>query len=233
MTASTARCGRRRATRTRWPTASGPSTETGRPTGSSHRHETPCWPRSIGGCSTQPARRTRLRWLVDNGGSPCPDAEDNSLAGLVVRGEPFPTGHCHPPAHPGCRCLLVPRASVESPGDALPETDMPRGDRRSAPARAAPRPGRVILVVAVVALFIFVTTLRSIASFYTDYLWFESVGPVGRLARRARHEDRARRRLHRPVLRAAVGEPLDRRPHGAASSVPPAPRRSSSSATTS
>jgi hypothetical protein len=51
---------------------------------------------------------TELRWLVDDGGSPCPDAEDNSLAGLVVRGEPFPTGHCHPPAHPGCRCLLVP-----------------------------------------------------------------------------------------------------------------------------
>ena len=51
---------------------------------------------------------TRLRWVVDNGGSPCPDAEDNSLAGLVVRGEPFPTGHCYPPAHPGCRCLLVP-----------------------------------------------------------------------------------------------------------------------------
>jgi hypothetical protein len=51
---------------------------------------------------------TRLRWLVDDGGSPCPDAEDNALAGLVVRGEPFPTGHCFPPAHPGCRCLLVP-----------------------------------------------------------------------------------------------------------------------------
>jgi hypothetical protein len=51
---------------------------------------------------------TQLRWLVDDGGSPCPDAEDNALAGLVVRGEPFPTGHCYPPAHPGCRCLLVP-----------------------------------------------------------------------------------------------------------------------------
>jgi hypothetical protein len=48
------------------------------------------------------------RWLVDDGGSPCPDAEDNSLAGLVVKGEAYPTGHCYPPAHPGCRCLLVP-----------------------------------------------------------------------------------------------------------------------------
>ena len=51
---------------------------------------------------------TSMRWLVDDGGSPCPDAEDNSLAGLVVHGEAYPTGHCYPPAHPGCRCLLVP-----------------------------------------------------------------------------------------------------------------------------
>ena len=48
------------------------------------------------------------RWLVDDGGSPCPDAEDNSLAGFVIKGDPYPTGHCYPPAHPGCRCLLVP-----------------------------------------------------------------------------------------------------------------------------
>jgi hypothetical protein len=53
---------------------------------------------------------TAQRWLIDDGGSPCPDAEDNSLAGLVVRGDAFPTGHCYPPAHPGCRCLLVPRS---------------------------------------------------------------------------------------------------------------------------
>jgi hypothetical protein len=58
--------------------------------------------------ATEPG--TQLRWLVDDGGSPCPDAEDNALAGLVVRGEPYPTGHCYPPAHPGCRCLLVPAA---------------------------------------------------------------------------------------------------------------------------
>ena len=50
---------------------------------------------------------TRLRWVVDHGGTPCPDAEDNALAGLVPRGEAFPTGHRYPPAHPGCRCLIV------------------------------------------------------------------------------------------------------------------------------
>ncbi len=36
--------------------------------------------------------------------------------------------------------------------------------------------GRVILVVAVVAFFVLLTSLRGIASFYTDYLWFNSLG---------------------------------------------------------
>jgi hypothetical protein len=50
---------------------------------------------------------TPLRWLVDDEG-PCPDCEDNALAGPTPRGERFPTGQLHPPAHLGCRCLLTP-----------------------------------------------------------------------------------------------------------------------------
>jgi DivIVA domain-containing protein len=49
-----------------------------------------------------------LRWVVDDDGVPCPDCDDNALAGPLPRGESFPTGQLHPPAHPGCRCLLVP-----------------------------------------------------------------------------------------------------------------------------
>jgi hypothetical protein len=49
---------------------------------------------------------TPLRWLVDDEG-PCPDCEDNALAGPTPRGEAFPTGQLHPPAHLGCRCLLA------------------------------------------------------------------------------------------------------------------------------
>jgi DivIVA domain-containing protein len=49
----------------------------------------------------------RVCWLVDPDGPPCPDAEDNALGGVVPAGEPFPTGHTHPPAHSGCRCLLA------------------------------------------------------------------------------------------------------------------------------
>ena len=51
---------------------------------------------------------TSFRWIVDDGGTPCPDAEDNALQGQVAKGDPFPTGDVYPPAHPGCRCLIVP-----------------------------------------------------------------------------------------------------------------------------
>jgi DivIVA domain-containing protein len=48
------------------------------------------------------------RWIVDDGGTQCPDCDDNALAGPLRRGEVFPTGHSCPPAHAGCRCLLAP-----------------------------------------------------------------------------------------------------------------------------
>ena len=51
---------------------------------------------------------TRWCWVVDHGGLPCSDAEDNSLAGAVEAGEAFPTGDTAPPAHAGCRCILAP-----------------------------------------------------------------------------------------------------------------------------
>jgi DivIVA domain-containing protein len=50
---------------------------------------------------------TEFRWVVDDGATACPDCDDNGLAGSVAAGSPFPTGHAAPPAHPGCRCLLV------------------------------------------------------------------------------------------------------------------------------
>ncbi len=51
---------------------------------------------------------TTLQWIVDDGGTQCPDCDDNALAGPLGRGELFPTGHACPPAHAGCRCLLAP-----------------------------------------------------------------------------------------------------------------------------
>jgi cell division septum initiation protein DivIVA len=49
---------------------------------------------------------TELTWCTDDSGTPCADCADNVLAGSVVRGEPYPTEHVCPPAHPGCRCFL-------------------------------------------------------------------------------------------------------------------------------
>ncbi|HEU5306488.1 MAG TPA: hypothetical protein VFW97_04115, partial [Acidimicrobiia bacterium] len=47
----------------------------------------------------------RLRWIPAVVGK-CPDCDDNALE-PTVKGSEFPTGQPHPPAHPGCRCLLV------------------------------------------------------------------------------------------------------------------------------
>jgi hypothetical protein len=54
------------------------------------------------------SRNSKVRWLVDDGDLECPDCDDNALAGPAIAGSLFPTGHSHPPVHPGCRCILVP-----------------------------------------------------------------------------------------------------------------------------
>src|SRR3954452_353130 len=57
--------------------------------------------------------------------------------------------------------------------------DMPRRGRRASTGQRRSGRGRVLLIIAAVALFLLITTLRSIASFYTDYLWFQSIGQTG------------------------------------------------------
>jgi DivIVA domain-containing protein len=49
----------------------------------------------------------KVRWVVTTA-SGCSDCEDNALGGAVSGSETFPTGHAHPPAHSGCRCLIAP-----------------------------------------------------------------------------------------------------------------------------
>ena len=49
-----------------------------------------------------------LRWVVDDDEGACPDCDDNALAGPTPKGQPFPTGQERPPAHVGCRCMVVP-----------------------------------------------------------------------------------------------------------------------------
>ncbi len=65
---------------------------------------------SLGSLAAAGSTGSALEWvalaLPDE--APCPDCEDNGLNGPQAAGETFPTGHTHPPAHPGCRCLLAP-----------------------------------------------------------------------------------------------------------------------------
>ena len=56
-----------------------------------------------------------------------------------------------------------------------PPSDMPR-PRPSRPRTPGSNRGRTLLIVAAVALFMLITSLRGIAGFYTDYLWFDSLG---------------------------------------------------------
>jgi hypothetical protein len=49
----------------------------------------------------------KVRWVLTSA-SGCSDCDDNALAGAVLAPESFPTGHAHPPAHAGCRCLVAP-----------------------------------------------------------------------------------------------------------------------------
>jgi hypothetical protein len=49
-----------------------------------------------------------VHWVVDPAVGPCPDCDDNVLAGTIAKGEEFPTGNVNAPAHPGCHCLVLP-----------------------------------------------------------------------------------------------------------------------------
>jgi uncharacterized protein len=50
---------------------------------------------------------------------------------------------------------------------------------RRAPRRKNGRRGRTLLIVGVIAAFVLLTSLRGIADFYTDYLWFDSLNQTG------------------------------------------------------
>ncbi|MGH2686091.1 MAG: UPF0182 family protein, partial [Actinomycetota bacterium] len=53
-----------------------------------------------------------------------------------------------------------------------PASDLPR--RR--PRQRTGNRTRIVLIVVAIALFVLITSLRAIAGFYTDYLWFDALG---------------------------------------------------------
>ena len=52
-----------------------------------------------------------VHWVLDPQGGTCPDCDDNVLGGVIPKGDDFPTGHSCAPAHPGCRCLVLPASA--------------------------------------------------------------------------------------------------------------------------
>ncbi|HXZ82764.1 MAG TPA: DivIVA domain-containing protein [Acidimicrobiales bacterium] len=63
---------------------------------------------ALGTLAVAQTERTPVSWIVDDGASRCSDCDDDELAGLLEPGASFPTGQPQPPAHAGCRCILVP-----------------------------------------------------------------------------------------------------------------------------
>ncbi len=90
--------------------------------------------------------------------------------------------------------------------------DLPRRQRQPGSGRRR----RAFLIVAVIVLLVLLTSLRGIAGFYTDYLWFDSLDQGGVWRGVLACPGRAGRGVHGPVLRAGLGQPLRRRPHRAA-----------------
>ena len=49
-----------------------------------------------------------IEWFTANDGSVCPICQGNQAKGAVLMGSDFPSGHEAPPAHPNCRCTILP-----------------------------------------------------------------------------------------------------------------------------
>ena len=96
----------RRATRAGSSSASAPDSANGRTSRSKSCSWTSCrgaWSRGVYDASPDGAV---FRWIPLVEGR-CADCDDNGLE-PTTKGSSFPTGQLHPPAHPGCRCLLAP-----------------------------------------------------------------------------------------------------------------------------
>ncbi|MSV94848.1 MAG: hypothetical protein F2861_05590, partial [Actinobacteria bacterium] len=64
------------------------------------------------GCYDAAGPGVCLKWVADETGR-CPDADDNALE-PTIKGHAFPTGQKYPPAHPGCRCFVIPDGESKS-----------------------------------------------------------------------------------------------------------------------
>ena len=70
------------------------------------------------GCYDAAGPGVCLKWVADETGR-CPDADDNALE-PTIKGHAFPTGQKYPPAHPGCRCFVIPDGESKSVPEGKP-----------------------------------------------------------------------------------------------------------------
>lgn len=54
------------------------------------------------------ASGTLFRWVTEGDARVCPRCQQNAASGPVRAGQPFPSGDTRPPAHPRCRCAVIP-----------------------------------------------------------------------------------------------------------------------------
>ena len=183
-------CSSRAATTSRRPACSGRPTGSGRPSGSTSSPRRSGRSRQRRGLLGRPRRRP-VRWVVDHGDARRPTAR-RTLAGAGPAGEAFPTGHEHAPAHVGLPMPLVTDRWLASRRrcGSRPNASLASSRRRSVGWRTAAASSSSRSVVLVLILFL---SARGIAGFYTDYLWFDSLGFARRLHRGARRQDRPRR----------------------------------------
>ena len=202
------------ATSTTSPTGSEPCTGSGRARGSPTRPATTRPPPTPAGCSTpRPAAPRSTGWSIRSGAG-APTATTTCSAATSRRAP------SSPPATPVHRRTLAAVAWCSRPtADPAPIASprcVPLTTCRAVPgALANPGRGRTWLVVGAVLLFFLITSLRGIASFYTDFLWYDSLGRSEIWRGVLGAEDRPVGDLHRGLLRDHVDEPRDRRPAGA------------------
>ena len=167
--------------------------------------------RCAGSCATSTARAptaTTTRWPGRR-----PRARRSPPASSTRR----PT-----PAAAACWCPPPPRVPSTV---RIPDTTDRRAGAVAIPATA------IWLIVAAVVLLFLVTSLRGIAGFYTDYLWFDELGFTSVWRGVLGAKVAPRRRLHRRVLRRPCG-PASPSPTGSRrGSARSGPRTRSSSAT--
>ena len=121
---------------------------------------------------------TQVCWMVDPNGPACPDAEDNALAGAGCRRSGVPHRARRRACPRGLSLHACVSAPLVSPGCGTRPIYRLVPLHRRGPSRFSDK-GRIALIAVAVLMVGVLLFGRFFAGFYTDYLWFDSVGRAG------------------------------------------------------